>query len=223
MSGREAARLGKDLAVIPGGSEDEGRGVAGDDGKGEAGLVGGLVVRCDSLSLAGDLEAGGFNIPESSGSASGGGAAGTARGRNEGGVVVGHGFGQVLVWVIAGHGFGHGWTTVYGLIRVELGKGGGGLERVVVGHGGGQGLDRMIINHGFGHGWFCFSDYGPIREDLERGGGVGEVGWTCGMWMEHGMMVDGGKGGWSWDPGLNVVSMGDTRRSTREEEHGMLC
>lgn len=63
MAGRDGNRLGKDLAVLPG-SSVAGDGVGdGVDGGGEAGFVGGLAARCGSLSLAGDLEAGGFNLP----------------------------------------------------------------------------------------------------------------------------------------------------------------
>lgn len=74
MARRDGLRAGKDLAalhVVSGAGDGDGVNCGGD-----AGLVGGLAARCGSLSLAGDLEAGGFNLPCGGGSAGGEGEAG---------------------------------------------------------------------------------------------------------------------------------------------------
>lgn len=69
MANRDSNLLGKELAEVSRVGDDE---ITGGEGGGDAGLVGGLAARCGSLSLAGDLEAGGFNLPAGSNSAGGG-------------------------------------------------------------------------------------------------------------------------------------------------------
>lgn len=73
MARRVDIREGKSLEVVDGEGHE---GTVIPDSSGEAALVGGLAARCGSLSLAGDLEVGGFKLPGGSGSSSGGGGTG---------------------------------------------------------------------------------------------------------------------------------------------------
>lgn len=73
MTERDGSGQGRVVIVVPNGLEKVGRGGTDDDGSGDAGLVGGLAVRCESWTLAGGLEAGGFSISARTGGLASGG------------------------------------------------------------------------------------------------------------------------------------------------------